>query len=91
MCSLVVDENDYAASIFGGPRSVGHPHPNITYSPNPIPRTLTISDSSTRRLGDAEAALGRLAGVGRLLPDPDLLIVPYVRLAPEILAILNED
>jgi len=31
-----------------------------------------------RRLADAEGALGQLAGVGRLLPNPDLLIRPYL-------------
>lgn len=31
-----------------------------------------------RLLADAEAALGRLAGVGRLVPNPDLLIRPYL-------------
>lgn len=31
------------------------------------------------RLADAEAALGRLAGAGRLLPDPQLLVQPYLR------------
>ena len=30
-------------------------------------------------LADAEAALGRLAGGGRLLPDPHLLVRPYLR------------
>jgi Fic family protein len=29
-------------------------------------------------LGDAEGALGQLAGVGRLLPNPDLLLRPYL-------------
>jgi Fic family protein len=31
------------------------------------------------RIADAEAALGRLAGTGRLLPDPQLLVRPYLR------------
>jgi len=31
-----------------------------------------------RLLADAEGALGQLAGVGRLLPNPDLLIRPYL-------------
>ncbi|MGH8971974.1 MAG: Fic family protein [Acidimicrobiia bacterium] len=30
-------------------------------------------------IADAEAALGRLAGAGRLLPDPHLLVQPYLR------------
>ncbi len=31
-----------------------------------------------RLLADAEGALGQLAGVGRLIPNPDLLIRPYL-------------
>lgn len=31
------------------------------------------------RLADAEASLGRLAGAGRLLPNPQLLVGPYLR------------
>ncbi len=31
------------------------------------------------RLAEGEAALGRLAGAGRLLPEPQLLVGPYLR------------
>lgn len=71
--------NEYVSSIFGEPRQIGRSHPYVAYAPRPIPRTLEISASNTIALGEAEAALGRLAGVGRLLPDPDLLVVPYLR------------
>lgn len=40
---------------------------------------LPISDDNLLRLADAEAALGRLAGAGRLLPHPHLLVRPYLR------------
>lgn len=74
-----MDESHYADSLFGRPAEVGRPHGYIAYLPNPLPRALEISPESTRLLGEAEAALGRLSGVGRLLPDPDLLVVPYLR------------
>lgn len=74
-----MDETQYADSLFGRPAEVGRPHGYIAYLPNALPRALEISPRNIRLLGEAEAALGRLAGVGRLLPDPDLLVVPYLR------------
>lgn len=50
------------------------------YYPAPAPRGLEYSDELVRLLDEATAALHRLAGVGRLLPNPNLLIAPYVRL-----------
>src|SRR5680860_761178 len=43
-----------------------------------MPRTLELPGSTVRLLADAEGALGQLAGAGRLLPNPDLLISPYL-------------
>src|SRR5680860_1232085 len=43
-----------------------------------MPRTLELPGSTVRMLADAEGALGQLAGIGRLLPNPDLLIRPYL-------------
>jgi Fic family protein len=51
----------------------------VAYFPRPIPRELDILSSNLIRLADAEAALGRLAGAGRLLPAPHLLVQPYLR------------
>ena len=45
-----------------------------------VPLDLTV----VRLLSDADSALGRLARAGRVLPDPHLLIAPY--LAQEALA-----
>lgn len=39
---------------------------------------LNCDPATVTRLADAEAALGRLAGAGRLLPNPHLLIRPYL-------------
>ncbi|MCL1587741.1 MAG: Fic family protein [Actinomycetia bacterium] len=50
----------------------------IAFHPNPMPETLDISPSTVLRLTEAEAALGRLNGAGRLLPNPHLLIRPYM-------------
>ena len=50
----------------------------MAYFPAPIPRTLELPGPTVRLLAEAESALGQLAGVGRLLPNPDLLIRPYL-------------
>lgn len=76
---MSVDARRYADTRFGSVRHTGGPHGYEAYFPNPIPRDLTISPDQILRLADAEAALGRLAGAGRLLPAPDLLVGPYLR------------
>ena len=69
----------YASTEFGrAGRTIG-PHGYVAYFPAPIPRTVALAGPTIRRLADAEAALGRLAGAGRLLPNPHLLVRPYLR------------
>lgn len=50
------------------------------FYPSTLPRTIDYSDELVRLLDEATGALHRLAGVGRLLPNPHLLMAPYVRL-----------
>jgi Fic family protein len=50
----------------------------VAYFPRPIPRHVPVLKENLLRVADAEAALGRLAGAGRLLPDPHLLVQPYL-------------
>jgi Fic family protein len=50
----------------------------VAYFPAPIPRAIELPVSTVRLLADAEASLGRLAGVGQLVPNPHLLIRPYL-------------
>lgn len=50
------------------------------YYPALLPRSIDYTGELVGLLDDATAALNRLAGVGRLLPNPNLLIAPYVRL-----------
>ncbi|CAN5134215.1 Fic family protein [soil metagenome] len=54
------------------------------YVPRPIPRGLDFDQLTVRSLSAADRALGRLAGAGRLLTNPHLLVRPY--LATEALA-----
>lgn len=47
--------------------------------PDPLPPELTWSPELIRALSDADRMIGRLAGEGRRLPNPHLLIRPFVR------------
>jgi Fic family protein len=73
-----VELADYAATPFGSPRHTLGRHGYVAYFPAPIPRTVELPQPTITLLADAEAALGRLAGVGQLLPSPALLIRPYL-------------
>ena len=50
-----------------------------TFEPTALPPTLIYDAGLVLRLSEAERALGELAGVGRRLPNPHLLIRPFVR------------
>lgn len=49
------------------------------FVPAPLPPELSYSPSLVRALSQADAALSELAGLGRVLPNPHLLIAPYLR------------
>jgi Fic family protein len=49
------------------------------YVPNPLPPRLAWSDALAAALSRADLAIGQLAGEGRRLPNPHLLIRPFVR------------
>ncbi|MDQ3771121.1 MAG: Fic family protein [Actinomycetota bacterium] len=53
---------------------------HLAFFPSPLPREIHISSETVASLDEATAKLHRLAGVGRLLPNPQLLIGPHVRL-----------
>jgi Fic family protein len=76
---VLVHGEDFSATARGEARPVpGQGY--WAYYPTPLPRRLDYTDSLVRQLDEATGALHRLAGVGRLLPNPNLLIAPYVRL-----------
>ena len=68
----------HAQTPFGEARRTPGRHGYVAYFAATIPRALDLPASTVRLLGEAEGALGRLAGIGRLLPNPDLLIRPYL-------------
>jgi len=49
------------------------------YVPGPLPPSLAPAWSLTTQLSQADRAVAELAGVGRMLPNPHLLIDPFVR------------
>jgi len=49
------------------------------FVPNPLPPALSYDRDLTSLLSEADRLLGELSGTGRLLPNPYLLISPYMR------------
>lgn len=49
-----------------------------TFVPNRLPPELSYSTGLVRQLSEADRALGELAGLGRMLPNPHLLIRPFM-------------
>jgi len=49
------------------------------FVPAPLPAELHYDTALTLALSRADAALSELAGLGRVLPNPHLLIAPYIR------------
>ena len=49
------------------------------YVPDPLPAPLTWGQPLAVILSEADRAVGRLAGEGRRIPNPNLLIRPFVR------------
>jgi len=67
---------------FGAPetgRLVQGPQGFWAFVPAPLPPALTYGHELVRLLSRADAALSELSGLGRLLPNPHLLIDPWVR------------
>src|SRR3990172_12243093 len=50
-----------------------------SFIPNPLPPELAYDPELIRALSDADRALGELAGLGRTMQNPHLLIRPFIR------------
>lgn len=72
-----MNPEDFAKSTAG--RCTRTPQGHSAFVPNPLPPEIDYPSSLVRLLSDADRALGELAGVGRTLPNPHLLIAPYMR------------
>ena len=49
------------------------------FIPDPLPPQLTWTETLSRALSDADRLIGQLAGEGARLPNPHLLLRPFVR------------
>ncbi|MCA9878644.1 MAG: Fic family protein [Thermomicrobiales bacterium] len=55
------------------------PRVHLAFVPAPLPATLALELETVSLLAEAQGALGELRGVGRGLPNPHLLINPFLR------------
>ena len=51
----------------------------LTFIPSPLPPDLDLDVRTVNRLSAAERSLGELNGIGQMLPNPHLLIGPFLR------------
>jgi len=72
-----MEVGDYGAPEWGDARRTPGPRGYTAFFPAPLPRSLALDSAVVLALSRADIALGRLAGAGRLLPEPQLLTVPY--------------
>ncbi|MBX3649932.1 MAG: Fic family protein [Burkholderiales bacterium] len=69
--------NDFLSSDAG--RVIEHPQGYAAFIPAPLPPKLQYDPDLVLLLSKADAALSELSGIGRILPNPHLLIAPWVR------------
>lgn len=79
-----MDPSHYTDDTFGHVVRTTGGHGYHAYVPSPMPTSLELSPNTVTVLSKADRAVGRLSGAGRLLPNPHLLVQPY--LAREALA-----
>lgn len=48
------------------------------FKPEPVPRSVGLSNGTVVLMSGADAAIGRLDGVGRLIQDPNIIVRPYI-------------
>ena len=74
-----MDKVRFTSDLYGEVVKTPGPHGFYTFLPRPLPRSLELSGPIVQQLSEADRALGRLAGAGRLLPNPHLLVNAYIR------------
>lgn len=73
-----MDPDLFDDTPFGRPVKTKGPHGYWYFSPRQLPRQLELPPLTVKLAANAAAALGHLAGIGRLVPNPHLLIQPYI-------------
>jgi Fic family protein len=54
------------------------------FVPHPLPTELALAPETIKLLSDADRALGHLHGIARSLPNPQLLVRPFLRREAEL-------
>jgi Fic family protein len=70
-------ENDFSDGKSG--RLIWTPQDYLAFVPNPLPPAIPFDMSLALALSKADSALSELSGLGGQLPNPHLLISPYIR------------
>lgn len=73
-----MDPTKFVAPRWGRAVSTGGPAAYYAFVPAPVPCEHQITPETIMLLSEADSALGRLAGAGRLLPNPHLLVNAYI-------------
>ncbi|MBE1492606.1 Fic family protein [Plantactinospora soyae] len=70
---------NYGKTPFGYPtQRPGDKWAFTYYMPEPLPRMLSFDNDTVLLLSEADNALGRLQGLGRLISQPELLVGPFL-------------
>lgn len=72
-----MDPKSFATTAAG--RLLKMPTGYWAFVPAPLPPPISYDANTALLLSQADAALSELSGLGRYLPNPDLLIAPYVK------------
>lgn len=76
---LSVDPSEFSARQFGqAVQEPGNRWAFWHFLPATMPRVLDLESETILALSEADAALGHLQGLGRLIRDPQLLVGPYL-------------
>jgi Fic family protein len=71
---------EYRSSRSGTVIAVGRGEARYhAFKPAPVPRKLRLEPDLVLALSEADQAFGRLSSLGKLLPNPHILIQPYLR------------
>lgn len=75
-----MEASRFVAPTWGKPVRIGSgPAVYVAFEPSPLPRQLSLHPETIAELSRADSSLGQLAGTGRLLPNPHLLLTPFLR------------
>ncbi len=74
-----MNPKNYAPTLFGKPaQEPGNEYSFWYFEPAAIPRELELNSATVAALSKADAALGQLQGIGQLIKEPRLMIVPWL-------------